>query len=88
MVPASRSYVVRVTITQHDWYLLRVTSKVWHLRMGVMPAQDDTLPIMVYLLTNHDFKFPQSVTERPVSITAETHLLPNRDAKIELKGRF
>ena len=44
--------------------------------------------IMVYLLTDYDFKFPEGVTEGPVSITAETHLLPNRNAEIELEGRF
>ena len=43
MVSASRSYVPRVTLTQHDCYSLRVTSKVLHLGMGIMPAQDDSL---------------------------------------------
>jgi hypothetical protein len=43
--------------------------------------------IMVYLLMNYDFKFPEGVTERPESFAAETQFLPNHTAKVCLKGR-
>ena len=59
-----------------------------HACPGRFFADHEIKMIMVYLLTNYDFKFPEGVTERPLSIPAETQLLPNHDAKIELKGRF
>lgn len=43
--------------------------------------------IVVYLLQNYDFKFPEGVTERPKSVLAETQCLPNHKAQVLLKGR-
>ena len=43
--------------------------------------------IVIYLLRNYDFQFPEGVTERPMSLLAETQCLPNHDAKILLKER-
>ena len=43
---------------------------------------------MLHFLTDYDFNFPEGFTERSAGISAETHSLPNRDATIELKGRF
>lgn len=58
-----------------------------HACPGRFFASNEIKMIMVYLLTNYDFKFPEGVTERPESFTAETQFLPNHTAKISLKGR-
>lgn len=58
-----------------------------HACPGRFFADCEIKMIMVYLLTNYDFKFPAGVTERPPSFAAETQFLPNHTAKILLKQR-
>lgn len=58
-----------------------------HACPGRFFADCEIKMIMVYLLTNYDFRFPEGVTERPPSFAAETQFLPNHEAKIMLKAR-
>jgi cytochrome P450 len=58
-----------------------------HACPGRFFASTEIKMIMVYLLMNYDFKFPEGVTKRPESLAAETQLLPNRTATVMLKGR-
>jgi hypothetical protein len=56
----------------------------WIILLGGCPFS--TKMIMVYLLMNYHFKFPEGVTGRPESFAAETQFLPNHTAKLSLKG--
>lgn len=58
-----------------------------HACPGRVFASNEIKMIMVHLLMNYDFKFPDGITERPESFATETQCLPNHTAKVCLKGR-
>lgn len=58
-----------------------------HACPGRFFASNEIKMIMMYLLTNYEFKFPEGVTERPKSFAAETQFLPDHTARVMLKGR-
>ena len=58
-----------------------------HACLGPFFACNEIKMIMVYLLMNYGFKFPEGVTQRPESFAAETQFLPNHTAKVCLNVR-
>ncbi|KAF4910820.1 Ent-kaurene oxidase [Colletotrichum fructicola] len=58
-----------------------------HACPGRFFASAEIKAIMVYLLRNYDFKFPESQAERPSSLIFETQNLPNPAGRIMFKKR-
>jgi cytochrome P450 len=58
-----------------------------HACPGRFFASAEIKAIMVYLLKNYDFKFPENQTTRPPSLIFETQNLPNPAGRIMFKRR-
>ncbi|KAK2616584.1 hypothetical protein QQS21_000407 [Conoideocrella luteorostrata] len=58
-----------------------------HACPGRFFASAEIKAIMVYLLMNYEFKFPENKPVRPPSLQVETQNLPNHEAKIMFRRR-
>lgn len=59
-----------------------------HACPGRYFASNEIKMIMVHLLMNYSFQFPDGVTVRPESFAAETQFLPNHTAKVMIRKRI